>query len=97
MIVVIFHADIREPDDEYLHTAATIRKLAKDKYACLKFTSVMEENLEISISYWPDEQAVKDWKQDPEHLNAQALGKNKWYKNYRVEVLSMLREYDSRS
>jgi len=57
------------------------------------FTSCSEGNKEIAISYWPSLEAIKGWKKDIEHLQAQKLGKEKWYSAYQVEVVEVLRQY----
>lgn len=36
----------------------------------------------ITVSYWQSLEAIKNWKLQTEHLIAQQLGKEKWYKIY---------------
>lgn len=40
----------------------------------------------VTISYWEDLNAIKAWKQNPEHQSAQELGKNQWYQSYSIEI-----------
>ena len=40
-------------------------------------------------------QQIKAWKADPLHAAAQAKGKANWYSSYKVQVVKVLREYDS--
>ena len=63
-------------------TANKLRKLAMTKYGCTGFTSYSESNKEIAISYWPNLEAIKGWKKDIEHQQAQKLGKEKWCSAY---------------
>lgn len=93
MYAVIFTAELKEPDESYYATANRMRDLAINKYGCLEFTSVTEGSKEIAISYWNNEQQIKAWKQDLEHLEAQKNGKTKWYKTYKVQIVKILREY----
>lgn len=93
MFAVIFRAKINVLDDAYPETANRMRELAKAKYGCIDFVSVSEGNLEIAISYWETLAQIKNWKQDPEHLLAQQLGKDKWYESYQVQIVEVLREY----
>ncbi|WP_250655913.1 antibiotic biosynthesis monooxygenase family protein [Alkalimarinus coralli] len=93
MYAVIFKAEIAQLDDEYSATAARMRELATSQYGCLEFSACCEENREIAISYWPSLEHIKRWKQDPEHLAAQKQGRNKWYHNYQVQVVELLRQY----
>lgn len=94
MYAVIFRAEINEPDQSYAETTARMRELAKNKYGCIALTSVTEENQEITISYWDNKEQITAWKQDPEHLQAQELGRSKWYKSFQVQVVKVEREYD---
>ena len=84
MYAVIFRAKIAELDEEYSQVAEKMRELALGKYGCMEFASVMESNEEISISYWDNEDQIKAWKGDSEHLMAQELGRSRWYETYRV-------------
>lgn len=94
MYAVIFRAEINKLDSHYSEMAAQMRQLAINRYGCKEFTSVTEGNHEIAISYWEDQEQIKQWKQDSEHLVAQELGKSKWYKSYTVQVAEVIREYN---
>ncbi|MFC9994888.1 antibiotic biosynthesis monooxygenase family protein [Nocardia sp. NPDC127526] len=48
---------------------------------------------DLSIIYYRDEESIRAWKADVEHLEAQRLGKERWYQNYTVEVARVEREY----
>jgi heme-degrading monooxygenase HmoA len=93
MFVVIFRAEIAVLDGEYLQMATHLRDLALDRYGCIEFNSFTEGNQEIALSYWKSEAQIKQWKQDAEHVLAQELGRDKWYKNYRVEIAEIKRAY----
>lgn len=93
MYAVLFKAVLKSTDEQYLQMANKLRELAVHKYGCLEFVSLNQDNQEISISYWPDEENIKRWKQDPEHRLAQELGRSKWYESYRIEVVKVLRAY----
>jgi len=95
MYAVIFRAEIHEFDDSYLKMAAQLRDLAIKKYGCTEFIALTEGNIEIAISYWKDESNIKLWKNDSQHLVAQKLGASKWYKNYQVQIVKIIREYGS--
>jgi len=93
MYAVIFRAEINELDSRYSDMASRMRDLAINQYGCMEFTSVTEGIQEIAISYWQDQEQIKKWKQDSEHLVAQELGQSVWYKSYKVQVVEILREY----
>lgn len=52
------------------------------------------EGLGITVSYWADEAALKNWKQVSEHLYAQKMGREKWYEHYTLRVAKVERSYD---
>ena len=95
MYIVIFKADINKIDSEYDIQARRMRELALKNYGCIKIESVLENDKEITLSYWQSEKDMKDWKEDSEHLLAQADGINKWYKSYSIEIAEVMREYKS--
>ena len=93
MFAVIFRATINQLDSEYSSMAIKLRDLAMKEYGCTEFVSLTEGNQEIAISYWPDEAAIQQWKQQSDHLIAQSLGSEKWYDQYKVEIVEIKRSY----
>ena len=93
MYAVIFKAEILELDSEYTEMAEKMRHLAMSQYACTEFTSCAEGEYEISISYWPNLDQIKKWKQNIDHLDAQNKGRSKWYKSYKIEITKIERSY----
>ncbi len=94
MLVVIFRAKVRQVDDEYLETAERLRALAFEQFGCLGFHSSSEGDEEITLSYFPDARSIAAWKAHPDHLQAQQLGRERWYAAYSVEVAEVTRKYD---
>lgn len=95
MYAVIFTAEIRELDEDYQAMAARMRELAQSKYGCVGFTALTQGNTEVALSYWETLDQIRSWKQDPEHLIAQDLGRKKWYSSYHVQVVQVIREYST--
>ncbi len=93
MYAVIFKAKIKKLDEEYAQVATRMKELALEQYGCLEFVSVIEGENEIAISYWENEDDIKIWKNDPEHILAQELGKTKWYESYKVQIVEVIREH----
>ena len=73
--------------------AARMRELALGQFGCIEFHSVTEGENEVSLSYWPSEKKILEWKRHPEHLLAQQAGRERWYKEYSVQVAEVCREY----
>lgn len=40
----------------------------------------------ITVSYWTNEESIRNWQQNAEHLGAQKLGRQKWYKSFALRV-----------
>jgi heme-degrading monooxygenase HmoA len=95
MYAVIFRARIADLDEQYGKTARRMRQLAMEHYGCREFTSVTENDTEISISWWESEEQIRAWKNDPEHQLAQQLGREKWYHSYSVQIVRITRAYES--
>jgi heme-degrading monooxygenase HmoA len=45
------------------------------------------------VSYWRDEDSIRRWKRNADHLIAQQLGKEKWYPAYSIKVARVERAY----
>jgi heme-degrading monooxygenase HmoA len=93
MHVVIFRAKVRQLDEEYSRVAGRMRDLALAQFGCLEFHAVTEGEDEVALSYWPDEQSIRAWRNHPEHVLAQQAGRDRWYVSYSVQVAEMTREY----
>jgi heme-degrading monooxygenase HmoA len=93
MYAVIFKAVIKKRDSRYFETAERLRRLAKYKYGCLDIISFTEDDREITISYWPSKAHISAWNDDPEHCQAQQLGRKIWYSSYQVEVVNIERTH----
>lgn len=93
MYAVIFRAKAGQQDAGYGEMVNRMRELAFSKYGCLDFIAVTEGEQEVAISYWKDELAIRAWKNDPEHLLAQETGRERWYREYTVQVVEVKREY----
>lgn len=89
MFAVIFRAEIKQLDEQYSSTSKRLRELAMAKYDCIDFIAVTEGNQEIAISYWKSEEDIKRWQQNSEHLQAQKMGKEKWYQSYQVQIAEL--------
>lgn len=93
MFAVIFTANPGDQNQQYSDMVQKMRERAFSQYGCLDFVSATAGEQEIAISYWPDMQSIVRWKTDMEHAEAQALGREKWYSGYKVEVLELKRSY----
>ncbi|MGQ7273644.1 antibiotic biosynthesis monooxygenase family protein [Marinobacter sp. V034] len=89
---VIFSSVRTEGDRGYGAMADRMLELAAQQEGFLGIESAREE-VGITVSYWASEEAIKNWKQNAEHLEAQRLGHNVWYADFRVRVARVERAY----
>lgn len=91
--IVIFKAKINSLDDEYSRTTQLLREKALTQFNCQKFEAITENDVEIALSYWNTLEDIQIWHKDAEHQVAQRLGKQKWYRNFSVEICEIHRTY----
>lgn len=97
MIAVIFevvpHADKQQ---DYLDMAAKMRPLVDQIDGFLsveRFQSLTNPEKLLSISFFRDEEALNEWRRLTEHRKAQTAGRNSFFKDYRLRVAHVLRDY----
>jgi len=92
---VIFTSQ-RAPNDPkgYSETAARMIELVGRQPGCLGFDSARDgAGFGITVSYWDSLEAIKTWRAQPEHQQAQAGGQNSWYAHYDVHISKIERSY----
>jgi heme-degrading monooxygenase HmoA len=95
MIAVIFEV-WPERRDDYLDIAAELRPLLKqiDGFISVeRFESITEKGKMLSLSFFRDEEAVKAWRNVAEHRIAQAKGRSGVFKDYRLRIAGVIRDY----
>ncbi len=97
MIAVIFEAQPRDgQQDAYLSIAAALRpELDKiDGFISIeRFQSLSEPGRLLSLSWWRDEAAVAQWRRFEQHRAAQRAGRERIFRDYRLRVAEVLRDY----
>jgi len=53
-----------------------------------------ENGFGVNVSYWKDMESLKRWRDNTLHQKAQELGKEKWYKNYKLRICRVERDYE---
>lgn len=48
----------------------------------------------LSVSYWRDAEALKAWRADAEHRKGMAVGKGEIFRDYRIVIAEVSRDYD---
>lgn len=89
---VIFTSKRTEVDENYSEMATKMVELAQLQDGFLGIESARNE-IGITVSYWKSLEAIKNWKQNLDHLDAQQLGVSKWYEKYTVRIALVEKEY----
>ena len=91
-VAVIFTSTRTDGDNGYAVMAEQMYELAMQQPGYLGVETAREE-VGITVSYWRDEESARNWKQVAAHLVAQQRGREVWYRDYRVRVATVHREY----
>jgi heme-degrading monooxygenase HmoA len=97
MIAVIFEvwpADGRK--DDYLDAAARLKDTLQtmDGFISVeRFQSLTDAGKLLSLSFWRDEAAVKGWRNQPKHRATQAAGRGGIFRDYRLRIAGVVRDY----
>ncbi|KXI27723.1 antibiotic biosynthesis monooxygenase family protein [Paraglaciecola hydrolytica] len=89
---VIFTSELNANTQGYGEMADKMVALAEQQPGFLGFESARSE-LGITVSYWTDLAAIKNWKQNAEHLVAQKLGRELWYSAFKTRIALVERDY----
>ncbi len=97
MIAVIFevmpHEDKKQ---DYLDVAAELRPLIDEIDGFLsveRFQSLTNPEKLLSMSFFRDEKALSEWRRLTQHRKAQSKGRNSYFKDYRLRVCTVMRDY----
>ncbi|WP_418603697.1 antibiotic biosynthesis monooxygenase family protein [Hwangdonia sp.] len=90
---VIFTSTQNKNIDGYSEMSEKMETLAKQQNGFLGMDSA-RNTVGITVSYWDNLEAIKNWKQQSDHLQAQLKGRQDWYSWYNVKICKVEREYE---
>ncbi len=97
MIAVIFEVwPANGRKQTYLDIAAKLKPELEtiDGFISIeRFQSLTDEAKLLSLSFWRDETAVKEWRNKEHHRQAQAAGRGGVLRDYRLRIASVVRDY----
>lgn len=100
MIAVIFEAEPHAAHrDDYFRIAAELRPLLEeiDGFISIeRFQSLSDEGRILSLSFWRDEAAITQWRTLEAHRTAQGEGRSRIFRDYRLRIAQVLRDYGMR-
>ena len=94
-VAVIFTSQRTDEDQaEYAAMAEAMDRLAAAQPGYLGIESARgSDGFGITVSYWRSVAEARAWKGVSEHLAAQRLGRERWYRMFRVRIADVTREY----
>ncbi|MBX8785322.1 antibiotic biosynthesis monooxygenase [Ochrobactrum sp. GRS2] len=93
--VVAFSSQRTLNDDAgYGEMADQMVELAEKQDGFLGVESVRDASgFGITNSYWRDEESIRNWKRNVDHLAAQKQGRAMWYETYALRIARVERAY----
>ena len=100
MIAVIFEVwPAYGRKNDYLAIAAALRDdlAGMDGFVSVeRFQSLSDPDKLLSLSFWRDEEAVKNWRNHSKHRESQAKGRAGIFADYRLRIAATIRDYGMR-
>jgi heme-degrading monooxygenase HmoA len=97
MIAVIFEVwPAQGRKDDYLGIAAALRADLDriDGFLSIeRFQSLSVPEKLLSLSFWRDEEAIRNWRNHSKHRESQTKGRGGVFADYRLRVATVMRDY----
>jgi heme-degrading monooxygenase HmoA len=95
MVVVVFRARLKDgPGKDYEETDRRMAALAATMPGFLSYLPCTSADGEdVAIIEFESHESVDRWREHPEHREAQRLGKERWFAEYRITVCDAVRDY----
>ncbi len=98
MMIVIVEFELRAGAESGFETALQQMQQQVRKYDGFlgeaPCCSLDNEKKFVTLFYWQDRQSIKTWREDPEHVKIQQLGRKKLFAWYKIRVCELEREYE---
>lgn len=93
MIVIAFRSKLTATaGDDYSQMAQAMAAHARTFDGFIEMKAYKAEDGErLTMVWWKDEETLRVWATDARHRAAQALGRQKWYEYYKIEVAQIIR------
>jgi heme-degrading monooxygenase HmoA len=97
MHAVIFEVWAKDEGRQgYLDIAAALRPTLEkmDGFISIeRFQSLTDPGKILSLSFWRDDKAIAGWRQLESHRMAQAKGRGELFRDYRLRIAAVVRDY----
>jgi heme-degrading monooxygenase HmoA len=94
MIVTVFRSRLRLGiRDEYVALIARMEEIARTMPGYISHKGFFADDGErVTIVEFENEEGLRAWRMNPEHLAAQRLARQKYYTEYHIQVCTLDRE-----
>jgi len=93
MVVVLFRSKLVDAPEGYSEMAAEMEALARTMPGFVDVKAYAAEDGErLTIVRWQDQETLRQWREQVRHRTAQRMGREHWYRYYRMEVAEVVRE-----
>ena len=97
MILVLFEVTFHNnTKEQYQQIAASLKEQLEKTDGFIaneRFQSLNDPGKLLSLSVWRDEKAVEAWRNQFDHRQGQAQGRASIFKDYRIRIAQVLRDY----
>jgi heme-degrading monooxygenase HmoA len=95
-VIVVFtitpRADV--PVEEYEATSAQMVELVSAMPGFLGMDYGESEGRELLVARFESHEDLRRWREQPDHVLAQQLGRERFFEHYRIEVCELVRSYE---
>lgn len=95
MVTVIFRSRLKDPEDaDYAAMAPRMLERVRTIPGFVAFQAFESADGErLALGHFESLDAVDAWRRNPEHQQAQRLGREQFYAEYSLEVCEVVRSY----
>ena len=95
MVVVVFRSRLKPGiEKEIEDTDARMAALAATMPGYVSYRQYVSADGEgVAVVEFESHETVAAWRAHPEHLEAQRLGRERWFSEYRITVCDAVRDY----
>jgi heme-degrading monooxygenase HmoA len=95
MVVVVFRSRLKRGiEKEVEETDARMAKLAAAMPGYVSYSQYASADGErVAVVEFESHETVAAWRAHPEHREAQRLGRERWFSEYRITVCDVARDY----
>ncbi len=95
MVVIVFRARLKPGiDAEYQQMDARMAELAAAMPGFVSYGAFTSpEGEDVAVIEFESHETVAAWREHPEHREAQRLGRERWFAEYRITVSEVVRDY----